>query len=941
MLARRRHTRWTFALVMALVIAGVAVVAVVRSGWAQELTATPSATQLPEDNLQEPIPLYQLLELSFRLPRTYENPYDPNEINVTAAFRPPSGKPMVVPGFFMRPYRQTCVSNCAAEDLSPSGQPGWHVRFAPDQVGRWAYTIEARDSGGVQTIRRGSFEVVPSDSPGYIRVASNQRYFEFDNRSSFFPVGENLDWSWEDGGGVFAYERWLDKLSAAGADYARLNIDVPWFIGLDWPGPAGNYDAAQAAAWRMDTILQMAEDKGIYLQVVLMWHQAYATYTAPPVTAPSDVPRPDTAIDWEENPYNSANGGPLSGPAAVFLDPEARALLHQRMRYVVARWGYSSHIFAWEVVDEIDGILGYTPIRARPWLQDAVAYLREVDPYGHLITAGSLEPASDLWQAAALDFTEVQFFQERPAKEAVDQVAGTLDLLGAALARNKGPVLLAGFSLNPWFEPTADDPTGVHVRNTIWAAALSGSAGGAMPWWWDTYIDPQNLYSIFTPLALYAQEIPWNSTDLEPAQIGLVAGEFLTYEPLRVDDFDRSFPGESPPDVIYRLTADGAVPPTSQMSSYLYGQFNPERSRPQTFVISPPVDTELRIAIQNVSSTAPAALVIIVDGVEVARVDFSADSRSIVISLPITAGEHTVVLDNPGSDWLQLEYIEITQYRTPVRAVGLADRKLGALVAWVQNRDDTWQSVAQGVTPKPIDVSLTVPDMPTGIYRVTFWDTTTGNVIGEESTTVTAISSNILRVTLPPLSSQLAVRALRVAGPEAQPTLEVTRFATRTPQVSLTPTPTETLTPTETPTATQTSTYTATATPTDTSTPTKTRTPTSTYTRTPTATATPTATRTPTKTRTPTSTYTRTPTATATPTDTRTPTKTRTPTSTYTRTPTATATPTASSSPTRTRTTSPSRTPTATHRAGTPTPTETASPVPTESATSPNIPPGV
>ncbi|HVO68832.1 MAG TPA: DUF5060 domain-containing protein, partial [Aggregatilineaceae bacterium] len=792
MLARRRHTRWTFALVMVLFITGAAVVAAVRSGWAQDFTETPSPTRPPQSDLVEPVPLYEVLELSFSLPRTYQNPYDPDEIDVTAAFRPPRGQPMVVPGFFMRPYRQTCAANCAAEDLSPSGQPGWRVRFAPNQVGHWTYAIEARDSDGAKTIRQGSFDVIPSDSPGYVRVASNQRYFEFDNNGSYFPVGENLDWSWDGGGGIFTYERWLDKLSAAGANYARLNIDVPWFIGLDWPGPAGDYDAAQAAAWRMDTILQMAEEKGIYLQIVLLWHQAYATYAAPPVSIPPDTMRPKTNVDWEENPYNTANGGPLSGPAAVFFDPAARALLHQRMRYIVARWGYSPHIFAWEVVDEVDGILGYTPIRAKPWLQDVVGYLREIDPYHHLITAGAREPASDLWQAAELDFAEVQFYQERPVKEAVDQVAGTLAVLSGALAHTNGPVLLTGFSLNPWYEPTDDDPTGVDIRNTIWTAALSGSAGSAMPWWWDTYIDRQNLYSIFTPLALYAREFPWNSAKLEPAQIGLVTEGLLTYGPLRIDDFNRSFPGESPPDVIYRLTADGAVPPTSQMSSYLYGQFNPERSRPQTFVLSPPVDTELRISVQNVSSTAPAALAIVIDGTEVARVDFSADSRAILITLPIAAGEHTLVLDNPGSDWLQLEYIEIAQYRTPARALALADRSLGAMLAWVNHRDYTWESAALGSTPAPLDVSLAMTNMPTGIYRITFWDTTTGNVIGEQNTTVTAISNNVLHVSLPPLTSQLAVRALRVAGPQIQPSPEVTRFATRTPQVSLTPTPTAT-----------------------------------------------------------------------------------------------------------------------------------------------------
>lgn len=847
---------------------------------------TPTASDTPRT-----VALYELVELSFDVPGLFENPYDPNEADVYAVFNPPQGSAMIVPAFFMRPYEQTCTAeDCTAEELEPAGPPEWRVRFVPSQVGQWTYRIEHLTGEDAVILDQGAFDVEPSDNPGYIRVGSNPRYFAFDNGSPYFPVGENLAWSWGDIGGIFAYERWLDQLSAAGVNYARLNIDVPWFIGLDWPGPAGDYDEAQAAAWRLDTILQMAEARGIYIQIILLWSQAYVTDV--PV-APGASPRPNLEIDWDDNPYNTAHGGPLSGPSAIFFDANARDLLYQRLRYIVARWGYSPNIAAWEIVDEIDNMVGYTPVRAAPWLRGIVTYLRQIDPYRHLITAGARQPEIATWELAPLDFVQVQYYPSGPTADTADHISAALNTLSRAMAHTSGPVLLNEFSLNRWFDPVEDDPTGVHIRNITWAAALSGAAGGAMPWWWDSYIDQENLYNIFTPLALFSQGIPWNSPDLHPISVGLSAENAVVYEPLRINDFNRELLSTSPPDTIYRLTADGSVPPTSELSAYLYGEANIERSIPQTFIVSPPTDTELRIGIASVSSLAPAVLTIELDGIEAARVDFSAGSQNILVTIPISAGEHILVLDNLGQDWLQLDYIELAHYRAPVRVLAMADRKLGAAIAWIQHRDYTWQLVAEDGQLDPLDFGLRIPAMPPGVYRVTFWDTTTGSVIGEDNITLDEESGGILPINLLPITSQLAVRAFRIAGPETAATLPVTEVITRTPQVSMTPTPTETVTPTETrtptitPTPTDTNTSTATLTPTDSPTPTDTNIPTDTPLPSDTPTDTPTITPTPSSTNTPT--ITRTPSTTRTPTQTPGPTNTRTP--------TATISPSATSSP--------------------------------------------
>src|SRR5258708_23498489 len=232
----------------------------------------------------------------------------------------------------------------------------------------------------------GTFVVTPSKRPGFIRMGKNKRYFGYDNGAPYFPVGSDFGWSWYGAKGKVGYQNWLKKLHDVGANYARLYIDVPWFIGLDWRAPAGNYLYAQEDAWRLDTILQTAEEQGIALEIVLVWSQGYTSYGGLPVIPPTTPGRPDISADWSKNPYNAAQGGPFAGPAHFFRTDPGLELFKRRLRYVIARWGYSTNVFAWDMIDQLDRVSVTNPDQAANWLPDSVNYLRTNDPYKHLIT---------------------------------------------------------------------------------------------------------------------------------------------------------------------------------------------------------------------------------------------------------------------------------------------------------------------------------------------------------------------------------------------------------------------------------------------------------------------------------------------------------------------------------------------------------------------------
>jgi hypothetical protein len=172
--------------------------------------------------------------------------------------------------------------------------------------------------------------------------------------------------------------------------------------------------------------------------------------------------------------------------------------------------------------------------------------------------------------------------------------------------------------------------------------------------------------------------------------------------------------------------------------------------------------------------------------------------------VPLSAGEHTITVDNLGDDWLELEYIEVGQLVAPARVLTLRDAQAGIALAWLQHRDYTWEKVAEDVAREPILFEYRLGGMPAGRYVAEIWDPLSGAVLGEELLRVG--EDGLLRFTLVPMNSQLALRAVR--QPDA-PTPAPTETVTETPFAS------ETLPPTLTPTLAAVATETASSSPTE------------------------------------------------------------------------------------------------------------------------------
>src|SRR6185503_2958117 len=98
---------------------------------------------------------------------------------------------------------------------------------------------------------------------------------------------------------------------------------------------------------------------------------------------------------WPQNPYNVTNGGPCNVANDFFTNPTAQWLYQKRLRYLIARYGYSQNLLAWELINEIDNnysFLNSTDVAA--WHGVMGGWLHTNDVFGHLVTT-SLTGQSD------------------------------------------------------------------------------------------------------------------------------------------------------------------------------------------------------------------------------------------------------------------------------------------------------------------------------------------------------------------------------------------------------------------------------------------------------------------------------------------------------------------------------------------------------------------
>ncbi|MCD6359896.1 MAG: DUF5060 domain-containing protein [Armatimonadetes bacterium] len=459
------------------------------SGWDPPLGRIPADRPVKQnwglklDLSARSVPVYEKLEITFDPGAVYENPFDPDVVDVTGHFLTPGGGEMIVPGFFYQDYERRRTDE-GFEKLIPVGRPVWKVRFMPVEEGEHKLYVSVRDARGELRSTEYSFTATaPEDPRGLVRVSKRDpMYFEFDNGELFVPNGINM----RDGGddaekqkGTYDFDYFFQRFEDEGLNFVRTWM-CAWWGGIEWSDQYhSRFDNlrryAMYNAWRLDYMFDLADRHDLFIELTLNSH--------------GQLRRDKYDQEWRYNPYAARNGGYLPSPSMLFTSEQAKADFRKRYRYIVARWGYSQHLMSYDLWNEIDLSEGSNAAQIAAWHKEMARYLRSIDPWRHLICthvclAGGFGNA--LWDLDEIEYIQADAYWQ-PWWKKMNQFYD-----GKQQYRNK-PMFFIEYG-----PQTADLP----VPYSVWAREwrVAGWTGNMMPmaappqFWYHKEWDQYKLY---------------------------------------------------------------------------------------------------------------------------------------------------------------------------------------------------------------------------------------------------------------------------------------------------------------------------------------------------------------------------------------------------------------------------------------------------------------
>jgi hypothetical protein len=370
--------------------------------------------------------------------------------------------------------------------------------------------LTAKDSSGAADWGPGELDVTPARLPGFVRVSrSDPRYFEFDDNSYFFPIGHNIrspfdvrtdqqfPWKQRWPEGSAAYSRYFRDMNRNGENFVEI-WSAAWSLGLEWtpvsPGYHGIGQYNLRNAWEMDQVMDSADKFGMYLNVVIHNHGKFSTFVDE---------------EWAANPFNIANGGYLSLPEDYFTDPRAVRDFQNLMRYMIARWGYSTRVFAWELWSELN-LTGSERVDHRAhrlpevveWHRAMGRWFRLADPYRHLVTthySGDFRTQNPAITALPeIDHASVDAYHSDP------RALRIVNLIRETAVNNntfEKPVMITEFGGQSMAQQGFDHIDCAH-HAALWASTCTPCGGTPLFWWW-MIVEEESLYGRYAALARF------------------------------------------------------------------------------------------------------------------------------------------------------------------------------------------------------------------------------------------------------------------------------------------------------------------------------------------------------------------------------------------------------------------------------------------------------
>jgi hypothetical protein len=356
-----------------------------------------------------------------------------------------------------------------------------------------------------------------------------------------------------------AYHHQLEVLAESGGNYFRM-INSPWSTDIEFE-QLNNYSDRMEHAWEMDEILRVAEELGLRMHFDL---QIQYSFEAPDpfsfhrwdwsITGDPLDPGPDCIEAGDPgNCYRTALN--LEDPKLFFTNADAKKYYKYKLRYIIARWGYSNEIALIELFSEINNAgsehpkeklqtgvdvfgnptygcfiiesLNYNPykepetdfiISVNNWQEEMCQYIKQkLQHSNHPLAVNYAGPpdwnnGDDIYQSEFVDIMTYNFYQAAIEKNefAVTQVAEwqvDKDINKPFMFSEYGPGG-GGYEL-------CDH--GVDFIKALTLSPFSGTAGAAMNWDWQ-FPGQEQYWHYMGPVKALMEGIP---LDEENWQVGI------------------------------------------------------------------------------------------------------------------------------------------------------------------------------------------------------------------------------------------------------------------------------------------------------------------------------------------------------------------------------------------------------------------------------------
>ena len=407
----------------------------------------------------EPVGKYEKFEITFSLDQAaFTNPYNPDEIDVTADFVSPDEDTITVFGFY---------DNYENRDT-------WKIRFAAPDTGIWSYNIHATDLGGTASTESSTFQVVNNNYNGPLQLSStNSEYLMHHDSTAFYGISVYYPWNVrqnrlddfiDEGGNMFGY--WNSTYDGAGNGGGRYLLE-------SIRSGLGRMDQQKAA--RIDQLINWAEQRDAKIMYAI-WAHPFLRVSG----------QPWSGGEWSaHNPYKE-----IVSVDKFYSDSLAWEYQEHQYRYIIARWGYSRAMGIWEITNEIHGTTGYVQHEheARKWVAKVDSFFKRYDPYQRPTTVSFETHANGSVGDTLGDISNAHYYETQgyptPYNNNVRNGLWNMANVIEGLGKRHGRAAMFGEAgYYSMFSDVGSEAYTEEFHNALWVSLAKGMA--STPFWWE------------------------------------------------------------------------------------------------------------------------------------------------------------------------------------------------------------------------------------------------------------------------------------------------------------------------------------------------------------------------------------------------------------------------------------------------------------------------